>query len=449
MVQEFDVIVIGGGSAGNTVAGRVRDAGRSVLLVEARDVGGTCPLRGCVPKKVLVAAAETLDHIATAPAHHIHTGPVRLEWPALIERKEAFVTGVAASFERGLEKRGVTVVHGAARFTGPREIDVDGTRYRGEKLLISTGSVPRTLPIPGFEHTVTSEDLLVMRERPASLVFIGAGVIALEFSHVLARAGTRVTLLEIAPRPLPMLDADLVDALAARSRALGIEIIPAAQTRRIERDGAGFVVTFDEGGQTHTRRADVVANGAGRVAALDGLDLDAAGIERDRRGIRVDDTLRSISNPAVYVAGDALGTSPQLSPVAGYEGQVVAHNLLNPDPMTVDYDAVPRVVFTVPALASVGLTEAEAEAAGVACDVHLNDMTSWRSSKTHAEEVALAKTLVERETGRIVGAHLLGHGAAEIIHLFAFARKFGHTAADLKAFVYAYPTFASDIRFML
>ena len=448
-MKSYDLIVIGGGSAGLAVAGRVKDAGRSVLVVEARDFGGTCPLRGCVPKKVLVAAAETLHHIAAAGAHGIEVGPPRVDWPKLIARKETFVEGVPESFERGLVKRGVEVVYGRAKFAGPHEIEVDGERYRGAKFVISTGSKPRRLPIPGFDHTITSEDLLEMPALPASLIFIGAGVIAMEFTHVLARAGTKVTLVEIAPRPLPMLDADLVEALVEETRRLGVDVYTAAETRSIEKEGETCVVTFVHEGRTKTLRAERVANGAGRGAAVDDLGLDAAGIAHERGAITVDAYLRSVSNPDVFVAGDTLAGRPQLSPVAGYEGKIVAHNLLNDALKAPDYTSIPQVVFTVPALASVGMDERAAEAQGLAFDVKVNDMRTWRSARTYAETAALAKVLVERGTGRILGAKLLGHGAQEVIHTFAFALKYGIHADELKDFVYAYPTFTSDVKYLV
>lgn len=449
MPTKYDVIVIGAGNAGQVVAGRTRAAGKTVLVIEARDVGGTCPLRGCVPKKVLVAAAEVMHAIDTADKHQISTGPAVLNWSKLIARKQTFVDGVPEQFESSLRKRGIDIVHGHAEFVGPREVEVNGVVYQGKKILISTGSTPRQLPIPGFQNTITSDDLLELEDRPDSLVFIGGGVIALEFSHVMARAGIKVTIIELASRLLPMLDADLVEALTEETTNLGVDIFTEAQTSSIVETDGGFTVTFEHDGEVRTLTTDLVANGAGRVANLDALNLEAAGIELDGSGVHVDAFLGSVSNPDVFVAGDSLVHSLQLSPVASYEGKVVAHNLLNAEMKEPDYHSVPRVVFTVPALASVGLTEQQASDLGLAFTVKLHDMTDWRSSSTHAETKSMAKILVEDDTGRIVGAHLLGHGAQEIIHTFAFAIRYGVDAAELKDFVYVYPTFTSDIRFMV
>ena len=200
MLTDYDVLVLGAGNAGLAAAGAARAAEKRALVVEGRDVGGVCPLRGCVPKKVLVAAAQALDEIARAGTHEISVGPATLDWPRLIERKRTFVDGVPEEFEKSLVNRGIDLVRGQARFTGPREVEVCGRRYSGDKVVVATGSTPRPLPIPGAEHLITSDDLLELAALPDSMVFVGAGVIALEFAHVFARAGTRVTLLEVAPR---------------------------------------------------------------------------------------------------------------------------------------------------------------------------------------------------------------------------------------------------------
>lgn len=447
-VNQFDLVVLGAGNAGVAAASAAAEARQSVVVIESREVGGTCPLRGCVPKKVLVAAAETLHHIAAAEHHHIHTGPAQVDWPKLIERKQTFVDGVPDAFEKNLIDRGIEVIHGQATFVDGRTVAVNGQHYQGKKIVIATGSKPRSLPIPGFEHTITSDDILDMKELPSSLVFIGAGVIAFEFAHVLARVGVKVTILEILPYPLPMLEQGAVKKLVDVTRHLGIEIVTDVTTKAIVWRDGGYQVAFDYGNTTHTISADVVANGTGRIADIDKLELAVANIERDQRGIIVDEFLRSVSSPDVFAAGDALATS-QLSALATYEGKIVAHNLRHDPMVSADYTSIPNAVFTVPALASVGLTEAAATEKGLEFETRINDMREWRSAKTYAESAAYAKVLVEKGSNSILGAHLLGHGATEIIHVFAFAMKHGVTANELADTVYAYPTFASDIKFMV
>lgn len=449
MTNHFDVIVLGTGNAGMAAAGVARAAGLEVAMIENREVGGTCPIRGCVPKKVLVAAAQVLDQIERAAVHHIEVDPPKLDWAALIEREQGFVRDVPAEFKGSLESRGIVLIEGQARFSGPNEVRVGETSYAADKIVIATGSVPRELPIAGWEHTITSDDILVDQELPESLIFIGGGVIALEFSHVFARAGTKVTILEAMPRLLPRLDPDAVEALRKETARLGIEILTDVKVGEIKQEDGQFTVLFEQDGQASERRAAVVANGTGRVADVNGLDLDAAGIAHQSGRIEVNEYLRSPSNPAVYVAGDAHWSTAQLSPVATYEGRIVGQNIVNGDKLVPDYSHVPSAVYTVPALANVGLGEDQASKQGLEFKAKVNDMTTWRSARTYAETVAFAKVLVEEKSDRILGAHLVGHGAEEVIHLFAFAIKHGVTAAELAESVYGYPTFSSDIKYLV
>ena len=280
------------------------------------------------------------------------------------------------------------------------------------------------------------------------MVFIGAGVIALEFTHVFARAGTKVTIIELAGRALPRHDADVVDVLVEATRALGVDIFTAAKTQSIEKSAAGFTVTFEHAGEVKTVEAACVANGAGRIPDVEDLDLDAGGIDHQGFKILVDEFLRSTSKPDVFVARDA-GPAPQLSPAATYDGRIVGHNITNGTMRSPDYTPIPSAVFSIPSLATVGLTEAAATDAGLKFEAKVNDMTSWRSSKMHAESAAFAKVLVETGTGKILGAHILGHGASEIIHLFSWAMKLGMTTQDIKDQVSVYPTFANDIKFLI
>lgn len=448
MEIERDFVVLGAGNAGLAAADIAKHAGHSVVVIESRDVGGTCPLRGCVPKKVLVAAAEVLDQITRADKHHINVGKAVLDWKKLIARKETFVDGVPEAFEQSLVKRGIEVVHSEAKFVGPNIVAANGHQYRSKKLLIATGSTPRTLPIPGSEHAVTSDYILSMKHRPASLVFIGGGVIAFELSHVLARAGTKVTILAAKSKPLPRLDEDVVKNLVDVTRRLGVDIVSDAKTEAIVSREQGYQVHFDYNGQKHVLDAELVVNVAGRVANIDTLDLEVAGIKRNSRGVLVDEYLRSATNHDVFAAGDVL-SNQQLSPLATYEGNIVGHNVIRDKSITPDYTSIPSVVFTVPAVASIGLTENLARERGLKFNTKVNDMRDWRSARTHAETAAYAKVLIEDGNGKILGAHLLGHGAQETIHLFSLAMKYGITAGELAKNVYAYPTFSSDIKYLV
>lgn len=445
MPQKFDVIILGAGNAGFGVSVIAHEAGKRIAFVEAGDFGGTCPNRGCVPKKVLVAAAHALHEIARAPTHGIDIGPARLDWGALIAREKEMIRPIPESMAELAAERG-QVFRGRGRFVGANAIEVDGERLEAEHVVVATGSQPRPLNFPGAEHMITSDEVLSESALPGEVIFIGGGVIALEFCHVYARAGAKVTILEAAPRLLSDHDADAVAQLQAVTEKLGVRILTDVEVAAIEPEGGRLGVRFGHDGTERTLSADRIVNGAGRVACLDDLGLDAAGVTVEHGGIVVDDYLRSVSNPQVWAAGDTLTVSPQLSPLATYEGQIVGRNIVDGPRHQADWRVVPSGVFTVPALSSVGLSEEQAKDQGLRYEAEVNDMSDWFSSRTYAEDAAWSKTLVDPESGRILGAHLLGHRGEDLIHLFALAMKHGLTASDLREQLYAFPTFSADMK---
>ena len=448
MSKRYDIIIIGGGNAGFGVSSVAAEAGKRIAFVEEWDFGGTCPNRGCTPKKVLVAAAHALHEIETAPVHGIEVGPARLDWAKLIARKDEMIGFIPDAMAGVAEKRG-DVYRGTARFVGPDRVEVGGEGLEANHIVIATGSKPRQLPIPGAEHMITSDDVLSEPQLPAQVVFIGGGVIAMEFSHVYARAGAKVTILEALPRLLPRLEADAVEQLRLESERIGITVKTDVRVNAISIKDGRFEVSFEHEGESHTVLADRVVNGTGRVANVDRLDLEAGGVAHDGIRVEVDESLRSTSNPRVWVAGDALVGPAQLSPLATLEGQIVGRNIVHGTTEAPDYGVVPSAVYTVPAFASVGLTEAEAREKGLDVTIAVNDMTGWFSGKSYGETVAWSKVLTEEATGRILGAHLVGHHDEELIHLFAFAMKFGITAGQIKDTIFGFPTFASDVKNLL
>ena len=445
MTKKYDIIILGGGNAGFGVSAVASEAGKSIAFVEQRDFGGTCPNRGCTPKKVLVAAAHALHEIETASAHHIEVSKAKLNWTKLIQREKDMISFIPDAMAGVAEKRG-DVYRGTAKFVGPNSIDVDGTVLTADNIVIATGSKTRPLPIPGAELMITSEDVLSEENQPGEVVFIGGGVIAMEFSHVYARAGTKVTILEVMPRLLPRVEADAVTAIQGESERIGITIKTGVKVKSVAKSGDRLSVTYELDGTDHTIETDRVINGAGRIANVDGLDLDAGNVKHDRIAIDVDQYLRSTSNPSVWVAGDALVTSPQLSPIASYEGKIVGENIVNGATNTPDYTVIPSAIYTIPALSTVGLSEEEANKKGLNVSVKTSDMREWFSGKSYAETVAFAKVLVDQDKDRIVGAHMVGHQAEELIHLFAMAMRHNIPASSLKEDMFAFPTFSSDIK---
>jgi glutathione reductase (NADPH) len=445
MASRYDVIIIGGGNAGFGVSAVTHEAGKKIAFIEERDFGGTCPNRGCTPKKVLVAAAHALHEIEIAGAHGITVGKPELDWAKLIGREKDMVSFIPGAMEGLAGKRG-DVFKGSARFVGPNAVAVDDTVLEGENIVIATGSKPRPLPIPGAEHMITSDEVLSEESQPDDVVFVGGGVIAMEFSHVYARAGTTVTILEVMPRLLPRVEADAVAAVRAESERIGITVRTGVEVKEIAKADGKLRVVYELDGRQHTVDADRVVNGAGRIANVDTLDLDAGNVKHDRVAIEIDEYLRSTSNPSVWVCGDSLVTSAQLSPLATYEGRIVGRNIVDGPSVKPDYAVIPSCVYTVPALSTVGLTEDEAKEKGLDVKVSTNDMTDWFSGKSYAESVAWAKVLVDEGEDRIVGAHMVGHQSEDLIHLFAMAMRHGIPASKLKDDMFAFPTFSSDVK---
>jgi len=451
MVRELDLIVVGGGNAGMGAAGVAAKAGWKVALVEERDLGGTCPNRGCVPKKVLVAAAQVVDQVRRARGHGV-AGSATIDWPALQARRHEIVDPLPATMERSLRANGVEIVRGAARFVGRREIEVAGERWRGRTIVIATGAMPKPLAIEGAEHLAISDDVLALSRVPRTAAFVGAGVVALELAHVLSRAGcSRIVLLEAADRALPRADRDAIDALVAYGREhLGIELVTGARVDRIEASGDERTIHYDAAGRAERLVVDLAVNGAGRVPRLVGLGLEHAGIAVENGRVALASDLRCIDDPDVAIVGDAAPGLPQLSPLATSLGRLVAKNLVEDRHDAPDLRFVPSCVFTIPTLAQVGLTEVEAGERGLRVEVkRTTGMIGWISSRTHHEELAFAKVILDADRGTILGAHLIGHGADANIHLIAMAMRHDLRATELAAMDTAYPTPASDLRYLL
>jgi glutathione reductase (NADPH) len=320
----------------------------------------------------------------------------------------------------------------------------------GRYVVIAAGARHAPLGITGEELLTTSTQFLELDDLPARIAFVGGGYIAFEFAHIAARAGAQVQVLHRGTRPLEKFDPDLVAQLVQTSRELGIEVHLNKAVTAIERQGDHLLVHARTGEQEQVVEADLAVHAAGRVPEIDDLDLEAAGIAREKGGVSVNSYLQSITNPAVYAAGDAVASGGfPLTPVAAMQGDLVARDLLEGNRYTPNYTGIPSVVFTTPPLARVGLGEEAARAQGLHFRTHHEDTTGWYSSQRVALSHTGYKVLVEEGTDRILGAHLLGLHAEEVINIFALAMRTGLRANDLKSMVYAYPTSTTDVNYML
>jgi glutathione reductase (NADPH) len=450
MPRKFDLIVIGTGSAASTVASQCRSAGWEVAIIDSRPFGGTCALRGCDPKKVLVGAADGMDWLRRMEGKGLRNKHARIDWAELMKFKHSFTDPVPESREASFAKAGIATYHGRAHFVGPNTVEVGEDVLEARYVVLATGAEPRKLNISGEEFLTTSEQFLGLEELPKRIVFIGGGYISMEFSHVALRAGAKVTVLHRGQRLLEGFDPDLVEQLAQKTRYLGADVQLRTEVNAIEKTAGHLIVRASSGGEQQTFHGDLVVHGAGRVPEIEDLNLAVAQVDATERGVKVNEFLQSPSNPAVYAAGDAADSGgPPLTPVAGYEGGIVAANLLEGNRATPNYTAVPTVAFTIPPLASVGLSERAAREGGLRFRTHHELTTAWYSSRRVAEEASGFKVLIEEGTDRILGAHLLGPHADETINLFALAIKSGIPASDVRETIFGYPTVASDVHYML
>jgi glutathione reductase (NADPH) len=364
--------------------------------------------------------------------------------------KRSFIELVPKSREEGFAKAGIAAFHGRAQFVARTSVQVNGEVLEGRHVVIAAGQKPADLKIPGTEHLTTSEQFLELEELPKRILFIGGGYIAFEFAHLAARVGTQVTIVHRGARPLPQFDPDLVDQIVKRTRELEADVQLGTEVTGVEKSSGQLVVQASASGQERTFEADMVVHAAGRVPEIDDMNLDAAGVAWDSQGVKVNEFLQSVSNPSVYAAGDAAASGgPPLTPVASYEGIIVAANLLKGNDQKPNYLGIPTVVFAIPPLAAVGLSETKAREQNLKFKVKKEMTSNWYSSRRVAENYSGFKVLVEEGTDRILGAHLLGSEAEEVINLFGVAIRSGMRATDLKHMLYAYPTRGSDVPYML
>ncbi len=448
MPRSFQLVVIGTGTAAMVAATRVRAAGWSVAVTDFRPYGGTCALRGCDPKKMLIGGVAAIDHARRMQGKGV-AGAVDVAWPELMAFKRSFTDPIPGKHEERYASRGIETFHGQARFTGPNTLDVGGAEVTAEHILIASGAEPVTLGIPGEDLLVTNEYFLSMSDLPRRIALVGGGYIAAEFAHIAARAGVHTTILQRAERMLAHFEPELVDLLMTKFRELGINVQLCTRVEAIEKARDGFVVRTSSPAGKDTFEADLVVHAAGRRPALTGLELDAGGVATENGRLKLNQHLQSVSNPAVYAAGDAAGAGPPLTPVSSHDAKVVAANLLEGLHHRPDYRGVPSVAFTVPPIARVGMTEAEARERGMKLLIKSQHAPDWFTARQAAEAVYGFKVMVEEDSGRILGAHLVGPQADEVINLFVLAVRHGLTADDLKATMFAYPTGASDIGYML
>lgn len=452
-MSDYDAVVIGTGTAGQTAAYELKANGLTVAVVEkSATPGGICALAGCQAKKWFYEAAEI-----AAKAHHLDGKGIvsapQIAWADLLREKNKFTNTVPDSTLSGLEKAGIETIAGAGRFLDNHSLNVDCRKISARFFIIASGARPMALPIDGIEHAMTSDQFLELPSLPRRFVFIGGGFIAFEFAHFVARLGTgdsrETTILEAAARPLGPFDAEMVSLLMAASKAEGIDIHTGVNITALERNGNAFKVLTDNG---IVYAADAVVNGAGRQADIADLDLDRAGIDFSRRGIKVNARMQT-TQPHIYAVGDCAATI-QLARVADGEAMVAAESIVgnqngNSWP-ALDYSAVPAVLFTYPQYGMVGATEEALEAEGIPFNKSFGKQLAWPTYRRIGMTNAAYKILTG-ENGAFLGAHILSDNAAGIINTIRLAMLNRIPVETLyrQSMLSPYPSRESDMLYML
>lgn len=444
--HNFDTIVVGSGTSAYFAIMGLNKAGQSVAVVDERDYGGTCALRGCQPKKYLVANAEAVAQARHLLGNGVDNDP-QTNWADLQKLKNAFLDGIPEGEVKEFQEAGIATFFGKARFAASDEIEIDGKeRLKAKNIVLATGATPRVSKIPGSEHAKDSEHFLNMSTLPKRILFVGGGYISFEFAHVAATAGAEVTVLHRSDRPLKAFEKDMVDIILQTSKAMGINVVLNESPVEIRKSGDGYTIVGHTG---KSFSADLVIEASGRVPNLSVLEGDLGNVESSNRGVTVDQHLQSVSNPRVYAIGDCAATPYQLAPVADAEGKIAAQNILNGNQESFDASIVPTAVFTLPNIGAVGLTEEQAKEKGLDFRINKGTTTGWPSSKRIGEKHSAYKILISNEDETIIGAHLARHNAPEVINIFALAMKHGIKASELANFPWAYPTYSSDLKYMV
>ena len=365
----------------------------------------------------------------------------RLDWAAVIDRKDGIIESWSKGKKQSLEKRNIAVLQGVARFTGPYELLVGDRRVTAERFVIATGSSPARPPIEGAERGITSDEFLSLRSLPSRLVVIGAGVIGIELGFCAAMAGSRVAILQRGPQILPGADGEMRDALLEIGRKAGMEFHTGAGPVRIAGDRTVEAVLE---GRAEGFPADEVLIATGRPPNTSRLDLQKAGVELDRGGIKVNEFLQSTSAPQIYAAGDVIG-QPQHTPVAWYEGPIAARNALKGNEQKVDLHLLPTAVFTIPALGQVGMTESEARSNGLEVAISRSPFSNNPAAGVREQTEGLVKVVYEKGTGRLLGVHVLGPHAEDLVQIAAAGMRGGLTREQFGAMHYVFPTLGGAI----
>lgn len=439
---EFDLVTIGAGSGGVRASRMAARLGKKVAVAEESRVGGTCVMRGCVPKKLLVMAGHFAEDFADAAGFGWDVGAPSFDWARLISAKNAELNRLEGIYNRLLRDCGVEVVEGRGVVVDPHTVEIGGKRLTAQNILIATGGRPSLPDIPGIEHAITSNEALDLLQLPNSIAIVGGGYIAVEFAGIFNALGVAVTQIIRGEATLRGFDQDIRAGLDEAMAAKGIDLRRETRVLSIEKVPGGYDLSLSG---DETLRVDLVMYATGRAPNTAGLGLVEAGVRLDANGAVVVDDFSRTSVQSIFAIGDVTDRM-NLTPVALAEGMALVDTLFLGAPTRVDYDNVPTAVFSMPSIATVGLTEEQARARlGCGIDVYVSRFKPMRNTLSGRDERTLMKMVVDRASDRVLGIHVLGPDAAEMVQGFAVALKCGATKAQVDATIGIHPTAAEEL----
>jgi len=464
--DHFDLVILGSGSTAFAAALHAAELGKTAAMIEFRTTGGTCANRGCLPSKNLIEAARLVYDAAHPRYQGLAPVTMPVRWDELIGQKDELIQVYRAErYERLLDDSDlIQLVSGPATLVSDHEVEAqtaDGARrLTGDQILIATGSTPIIPDVPGLaDAPYLTSDLLSgpddpwateLREQPRSLVILGGGYVALELGQMFARFGSVVTIVTRGRTILSGYEPEIIEALTDSLVNDGVRIVTGAELRGVARSAAGVTLTIQRHGAQQTVGAERLLVATGRRPNTLGLGLEQAGVALDSQGgVRVDAALRT-SVPTIWAAGDVIGqetASQMATPVGAHDGKIAAHNALSAEPLQeVDHSVIPRAIFTDPQVAVVGLTDTEANAAGITCACNTIPLSVVPRAGAIRDTRGIIKMVLDRPTRRVVGVSMLGANAAEVIHEAAMAMRFKATADDFIDLVHVYPTMAEALK---
>ncbi len=448
--RKYDLMVIGGGSAGFAAAIKAAELGARVAMVERGIIGGTCVNVGCVPSKALIRAIEPYHLASTHRFKGVHLIPGTLHWEQVIAHKDELVAELRQAKYLDVLKAypQITCIYGEARLREGNRVQVNGAIYTPDKIILATGASPWAPPISGLAEAgyLTSTTAMELRHVPRSMIVLGANAVGLELAQVFARAGSAVTVIELLERIVPFEDETVSAALAHYLAGEGLTLVTGAETRRVERDGQGYRlhVKLADGSET-TFAAEELLVATGRRPNTAHLGLEAVGIEVDRRGAVVVNEFAQTTNPNIYAAGDCANL-PMFVYVAAHSGTVAAENALNGNHRVLDLEALPKITFTDPQIASTGLTEAQAREQGRAVKTVVLPLEHVPKALTARDTRGLIKLVADEATDRLLGAHIVAPEAGEVIQTAVLALRGGFTTAELAGLIFPYLTLTEGLK---